>query len=458
VINGSTSSPAGSVAFPEPPKGSPGEIAACARTLANGGDDLDQVEGGLRNAGSSLASDWQGYAAAAYHASSSALAAVARGGSTEFQECARAVSGYGQALDHAQSELRRLRTSYDDAKQRQASASGLAGQLGTSLAAAHKPGDITRLSGQITQAQGHADQAGIDADAIARRAQGVIDDFKQQAARYQGILEGQQPGRPPMSFGGPFESGPTPFSPLGSPGPGFGVPFTGPGLTGDNGLVPGGLDQYSGVLPTGSDPYKSPIPGFPTYWDSRHENLTSPDDLTNLILLLGPVAAAPLRDLGGDALRALARELGIGAGGRAAVDAAGEQAARQAARGLGRIERILAQDGKPKIGPDGQPETIVTSGRAGAARQAEVAKQLAQRELRIKAVSGAAHVLEAVKLLPLPAGVREALATIAINRYGYTAAFGSQLVQLQDRLTSIGSPVALKAAGLIGRILRGISG
>ncbi len=456
MINGSTSSPAGSVAFPDPPKGSPGEIAACARTLANGGEDLDHVEGGLRNASSSLESDWKGYAAAAYHASSTALASVARGGSAEFRECAHAVSGYGQALDHAQSEIRRLRTSYDDAKQRQATASGLAGRLGTSLAAAHKPDDITRLSGQITQAQGHADQAGIDADGIARRAQAVIDDFKRQAARYQGILEGQPPGQPANPFGGPFSGGPSPFSPSGSAGPGFGVPFSGPALDG-SGVTPGGLDQYSGVLPTGSDPYKSPIPGYPTYWDSRHENLTSPDDLTNLIMLLGPVAAAPLRDLGGDAVRALARELGIGAGGRAAVDAAGQQAARNAARGLARIERILAEDGKPKIGPDGQPETLVTPGRAAAARQAEVAKQLAQRELRIKALSGVGHVLEQVKLLPLPPGVRDAITTIVVNRFGYTAAVGSQLVRLQDRLTGIGTPAALQAAKLIGRILNGIS-
>lgn len=108
----------GSAAFPRPPRGSPGGIAAAARALSQAADDLDRADGGLHGASSMLASDWQRYAAAAYHASSDGLAVVARGGDETFRECARAVSGYGRALDRAPWEIRRLCVLCGDAKSR----------------------------------------------------------------------------------------------------------------------------------------------------------------------------------------------------------------------------------------------------------------------------------------------------------------------------------------------------
>ena len=65
-------------AFPDPPKGSPGEIGAIARSFHDAAAQLDQCEHGLKGASAGLAGDWQGYAANAYQASSSGLAVLAR--------------------------------------------------------------------------------------------------------------------------------------------------------------------------------------------------------------------------------------------------------------------------------------------------------------------------------------------------------------------------------------------
>src|SRR6202035_1084994 len=121
----------GGVAFPNPPTGSPGEITAIARSLSSAADDLERVGGGLRGASATLAQDWQGYAANAYHASSEGLATVAHGGAASFRDCAQALSGYSSALDHAQSEIHRLRGLYDAEVAAQASAAGTIGGLQT---------------------------------------------------------------------------------------------------------------------------------------------------------------------------------------------------------------------------------------------------------------------------------------------------------------------------------------
>ena len=102
---------------------------------------MEHVAGGLHGASSALESDWQGYAAAAYHSSSQGLAAVASGGAETFRRCAHAVSGYATALDHAQSEIRRLRTLYDDALRRQTAATNLAGWLVGTITPHTKPAD-----------------------------------------------------------------------------------------------------------------------------------------------------------------------------------------------------------------------------------------------------------------------------------------------------------------------------
>jgi uncharacterized protein YukE len=443
VINGGGPSPAGSAAFPDPPKGSPGEIAACAHTLSGAADDLERADAGLRGVSSGLQADWQGYAAAAYHSSSEALASVARGGSQTFRECAHAVSGYGTALDHAQSEIRRLRTLYDDAKIRQAAAANLAGRLGTALMAAHKQPEVTRLETQVTTVQGQSQDAGTEADGYARRATTVLTEFKQASRGYEQTLSGVQPGQP----GGPLGS---PFSPTGHPGPGFGAPFNSFSMPGAGGLVPGGLSAYNGVIPVGN-PWASPIPGYGYYKDATTPEAVPDGDLTNLILLLGPIAAAPLKELGGEALSALARELGLGAGGRTAVEEAGQSAAVK--RGLARLETVLDKDGKEVLGPDGQPLTKIGPGQAAQRRLAEAEQQIQQDTNRIELGNRIADGLDKLHAMPLPESVRTILVHVAEHRIVYVTAVAAQLTTARDALLRAGTPVALRAAQVLDGIL-----
>ncbi|HEY3728697.1 MAG TPA: hypothetical protein VGL51_16085 [Solirubrobacteraceae bacterium] len=434
MINGggSTVATGGSV-FPEPPKGSPGEISGCSRTLSNAADDLERADGGLRGASSSLEADWQGYAAAAYHSSSEALASVARGGAETFRESAHAVSGYATALDHAQSEIRRLRTLYDEAKHRQAAAANLAGRLVGSLASATKPAEVTRLQSQVTTAEGQSQDAGSEADGYAQRANTVLAEFKQSASRYEQVLNGERPGR----GGGPLGS---PFSGAGSAGPGFGAPFNSFALPGNGSFVPGGLSAYSGVIPVGDDPYNSPIPGFGIYWDGRHENLTSPDDLTNLILLIAPVAGIPARELGGAALRQLGIKLGIGAGGRAAVDDAGQKALQTT------LDRALGS-GEAHHQPFSQiVRRSIEAGRMGSATE-----RVAQSQARARLLDAAVKVVD--KIHSLPPGLQEGLAEIAHRGSFYLSYGATQLGRLQASLLKSGTPAAQAAARVIGRIL-----
>jgi uncharacterized protein YukE len=432
VINADPSGGAsGGAAFPDPPTGDPGAITSAGRTLTNAADELEHADGGLQTATGALASDWQGYAAAAYHASSTALASVARGGAETFRECAHAVTGYAAALDQAQTQIKHLKIQYDDAQRRQQAADILSGRLGTALSTAKKPAEVTKLSTQVTNATNQATDAGHEADGYARHATTILEHFKQQASNYEQALNGQRPGPP----GGPFGS---PFSGTGSPGPGFGAPFANaPGISGPaTGVVSGGLDPYSGVIPVGPDPYKSPIPGYPTYYDSRHQNLASPDDLTNLILLAAPLAAGPIKELGPDAARALARALGIGEGGRAAVTDAGDKAANDVGRGLDRLFK------------DKNGDTQLKPGSSKARREAEGAVQEGQHETRVT-VTG--QVLDGLGKagVPIPAGVRDVLTHYLQNRIAYTA----QLTAARETLIRVGTPAALKAAGVIERIL-----
>ena len=437
MINAGTSGAPGAAAFPDPPTGSPGEISACARTLANAADDLEHAEGGLRGAGSALASDWQGYAAAAYHSSSQGLAAVAGGGAQTFRECAQAVSGYATALDHAQPEIRRLKTLYDDALRRQAPAASLAGRLVGTITAHTKPAEVTKVQTQATTADGQATDAGIEASGYARQATTALTDFKQASARYAAVLNGQQPGHP----GGPFGS---PFSAAGHPGPGFGAPFDsftlpGGGSPTATGLVPGGLNAYAGVIPVGN-PWSSPIPGYGYYKDATTPEAVPSNDLTNLVLLLAPLAAGPAGDLGESALRQLAESMGIGTGGRAAVDAAERKAFDET------FAELRAAEGKSSSFPG----ILTRAEQAG--RSAAATTEVGQREVTAGWVDVAIDAANRAGVLP--AGAKEVLSDVAHRGWAYTSYAAAQLGAFQAKLIGAGGTAARVAANAIGAILR----
>jgi len=303
--------------FPDLPRGDPGAIAGCASTLHRAADDLEQAETGLLGANGSLESDWQGFAAQAYYGASNGLVAVARGAGDTFRGCASAVSRYGAELDQVQSELRGLRSLYDDAVRRQAAANGLAGKLQSALASAHAHSEISTLGSQIGTAQNQAQDALTEANGYARRADDLVNAFRGRAQAYAATLDGQEPGH-----AGPL--GP-PFIPAGTPGSGFGIPSPG----GFPGVNPDGLDAYRGVLPVG-DPWNSNIPGYGTHMDATHGNLTSPDDLTNLAVLIASFGVAgAVRDLGGAALRSVLESAGSRAAGREALDGVASRITQQ---------------------------------------------------------------------------------------------------------------------------------
>jgi uncharacterized protein YukE len=223
IIAGDPGTASGAAGFPDPPTGSPGGVAAIARSLSSAAEDFDRVHGRLNVASSTLAEDWQGYAAAAYHACSDGLASVARGGAESFRDCADALTGYSRALDHAQSEIHRLRGLYDAAMAAEASAAGAVSGLQNKLGAATKQSDITKLSDKISSDQTAVQNAGFSASGYARQATAVLEEFRQAESRYAQVLDGARltPNGGPAP-GSPFE----PFEPVGAPGPGFGVPAT----------------------------------------------------------------------------------------------------------------------------------------------------------------------------------------------------------------------------------------
>jgi uncharacterized protein YukE len=321
IAGGNPAGTAGVGGFPDPPTGSPGDIAAIARALSGAADDLEHVDGGLRGASATLATDWQGYAAAAYHGASDGLASVARGGAESFRDCARAVSGYSGALEQAQSEIHRLRVLYDAAMAAEASAGSTVSGLQNKLASATKPAQISKLNTGISSAQSDAQNAAFDASGYARRASSTLDEFKHTQARYAQVLSGARltPGGGPAP-GSPF----VPFEPAGAPGPGFGVPLTA------GAIFPGLLSSaYGGVIPVGN-PWANPIPGYGRYEDDTTPEAVPTNDLANAVALVAaPEAAGPVEDLLGSGARTLAERLGIGTAEReAAQGAAGQAAAR----------------------------------------------------------------------------------------------------------------------------------
>jgi len=420
--SGSTGSGGG---FPDSPTGSPGEIGAIARALVGAGDDFENLESGLRSASATLAEDWQGYAAGAYHACSDGLATVARGGAESFRDCARAVSGYSRALDHAQSEIRRLRVLYDAAMAAEASASSAGGGLENKLASAKKPAELTKLNDKITSDQTDAQNAAYSAGGYARQATAVLEAFKAAQSRYTQVLSGDRL----TANGGPAPGSPfRPSEPAGAPGPWFGAPAFG-GMPGD---LPA---AYGGVIPAGNPlSVSDQIPGYGIYYDATHGNLTSPGDLTNLIVAVASLGmGGPLEDL---AAR-LAARVGIGAAGRAAIDEAGTSAFKQAMKDLlGRgLNKSLAR------------------ANAGVAREEAIANETAAQAAARKTVAvGVVKALGQKGLLPT--GVADAVKAWADGNGVYTGYAVAKLVSLRIALVRSGTTAGFQAARAVAGILK----
>lgn len=279
---------AGGDGFPESPKGSPDGIHAAARSLTTAGRDLEAVGTGLLGATGALEADWNGDAAGRYRVAAQGLTSVAKAAQQTFEDCARAVDDYADALDHAQREMARLKIAYDDAKSREATAEGQAAQLAGQLLTA----DVHAVSGlesQIAHATGDAQNAVGDARHIANRAQHVLDEFRRQESRANGVLSGQHVphgGGLAGAFGGSLGPAPGVGSGL---APGFGVPI-------------GGLAGFNGVVQVG-DPWNSDIPGLGTYWDGAHGAVQPTDDLYTVAM----AAAGGLYSIGGREVLAAGR-------------------------------------------------------------------------------------------------------------------------------------------------------
>jgi len=221
--------------FPDPPKGSPGEIRAAARSLRSVAAQLEHADGGLQGATGSLWGSWEGGAAQAYRSSADTLGVTVRRAAQTFQTCARAVSGYATALEDAQSTIRRLRVHYDDAMSRETAATATAWQLSQALATASKSSK-DQIKGQIGAAQRNESAAVGDASSYAAAARAALTSFKALESRYETELGGD-----PL---GPLSAQPM----IGGP-PSFGIP-------------PGGLSPYNGVIPVVEHP--SPVQGGPS--------------------------------------------------------------------------------------------------------------------------------------------------------------------------------------------------
>jgi uncharacterized protein YukE len=418
-------------AFPDPPTGSPGEVGSIARALSQASEDLDHAGAGMRAASATLAQDWQGYAAQAYHACSDGLTSVAQGGAASFRECAEAVSGYARALDHAQSEIRRLRGLYDAEMAAQANAATALNGLANKLGSATKPAAVKDLNSQIFAAQTAGTNAATGATGYARQANAVLEEFRGAETRYAQVLSGATltPGGRPAP-GGPW----VPFASAGSPGPGFGVPTT------VGGVVPGVLPSlYGGTIPVGN-PWSSPIPGYGVYKDATTPEAVPDGIITDGTMLAASFfAAGPLGDLGAGALRSLGEALGIGGAGSAAITAAGRTA--YAERVLGALE-----SGETRSSPFSGALSSAAARRAAA----EIQTEISQATVRAKAIETVVNAVSS----KLPTGVPAFITEVANRGWAYVGWSMGKLVSVQSALIKIGSPTALAAAQVIGVILK----
>jgi uncharacterized protein YukE len=429
----------GGLGFPDPPTGSPGDIDGISRSLSSAADDFENVESGLRGASATLAEDWKGYAANAYHACSDGLASVARGGAASLRDCARAVSGYSRALDHAQSEIRRLRVLYEAAVAAEASAMTAASGLENRLASATKYSDITKLNSHISADQGSAANAAYSAAGYARQAAAVLEEFKQAQSRYTQLLTGAtlpNGSRGPGSPFGPFAE------PAGAPGPGFGLPFAGGAAM--PGVLPG---VYGGVIPTGNPYSNNQIPGYGPYYDAGHQNLTSPGDLTDVIAGVATLGVdLPVGAVGGALARklaALAAEMGLGTAGREAAAQTGDDA----------FEQLLKEiEEKGRVPSSSSSQRAASAARERAAQAADAA----QSEARAKVMDAGLNALSAGGV-SLPPGVQHILVELSARGGLYLGYAVAKLVEIRNALDAVGGPAANAGIHAINGILEVIS-
>jgi hypothetical protein len=424
---------AGVGAFPDPPKGDPGQIANAGTRLSDLGGDLDDVEGGLRGASNEVALDWQGYAAGIYHGCSEQLSGIARGAAETFRDCAHAVSSYGRDLDDVQQKVKGLRTQYDDAVRRQQAAATQATGLSQQAGSATKPADATRLRQQAGDAARTAGDAVREANQYVTLATQAISDFKGKARGYASTLEGYEPGTPHGALAPPFIAS-------GMPGPTFGFPGTRNPLTGAS---PSPTD-LTGVARVG-DPWNSPIPGYGTHMDATHGNLQSPDDLTNLILLLAaPVAGKAVEGLGGSALDWLT-DKGVSKAGQVAIDKieqkvleGGQNAGSKLSRG---VKSILDRGADDPVDPP--------AAKTPAQLEAE------EEELQ-KSIQGAAVDI-ADKAGALPDGVGDILHNLLDYGGVYRSFAVSKLIDIRNTLAGMSGSGARAGVKALNSILDKIS-
>jgi uncharacterized protein YukE len=230
IIGGGASPVAGIEPFPQPPKGSPGEIRAAAQSLRVAAEDLQSAHGTLGMAAGLLGS-WEGQAAAAYHGCVQGLAKVIHGGVSSLHAVIGVVRGYASALDQAQSGIKRLEPAYNDAVRRARLQAGVLAGLNAAMPSATKA-ERRRLVGLATGAESRAQGAVDEANGYARHATRLLQDFQREAGRQSTRLA-------------PFDMqlyGGRLGAPIGAPGPNFGAG------TVDNGFA-NALAPFSGVIP-----------------------------------------------------------------------------------------------------------------------------------------------------------------------------------------------------------------
>lgn len=296
--------------FPDIPRGSPGEVESAASALRRAGTEVG--EGGLSLTGTSQGLggvSWRGMAADRFTFAAGELSRVCTAAAATLGECASALRDYAGELDRAQTELRALRSQYEEAKAQEAAAQSAAAAL--SLVSAVDPSDTARLDHELASAQGTAQSAGVHAAQLLQRAVQVRDDFDRAERRASAVLEGQAlkrangMGAPAAPFGGSVGVGPISAGGIGAVGSGFGIPN-------------GGLSPYAGLVPVDDLPNIDGVAaGY--YNDVVVGSVEPVDDLTNAALLVtGVGAVGAVADAGKVGLSALGRRLAASGAERAA--------------------------------------------------------------------------------------------------------------------------------------------
>jgi uncharacterized protein YukE len=445
--------------FPEPPNGSPGGVRGAARAIGRAGEALADVGSGLKGASGALAADWNGWAAGSYQSCVQGLAGPLRIGMDQFQACEKAIMSYADALEHAQDEIKRLHGLWVAAKEREAAALSQVNALSTQLATA-KPKEVDGIQSDLSAASTAASGAGGEAAQLVIKANGVLEEFKSEAAAQADVLSGSNPFTPGTLL----------------LGPGAGL-FGGTGSALTFGVPAGGLDPLRGVITvqhpkedyhvgpeeviitpsrwaifnggtaeteaTRDDMWESDnIPGYENWAEHREghpEDAIEPDDsIFNPVgLLAGGAAGAfgkgALRSLG-----ALTDALFV-RGGKEAVEAAARQARAEAAAILSPNTRHV-------------DEAIEAAGRnAGFKKQYEIDEA---RGANIKALIELAEKGGA----KVPPGTADIVGHMVSGSTVYKGQAALRLRYAKMMLEQQGSKPALKAAqaldGLIARLER----